>query len=51
MYASARTVTQGSGGNRSGDCRGICENHFFRADVLHSFLSVYSIYPTPYWLN
>ncbi|WP_143187386.1 hypothetical protein [Xenorhabdus eapokensis] len=57
VYASARTATQGSGGNRG--CRNgcsngysrVCKNHFFRADVVHSFLSVFLIRLTPYWLN
>ncbi|PHM23634.1 hypothetical protein BDE27_0420 [Xenorhabdus ehlersii] len=53
VYTSARTVTHGSGGNRgcSNGYSGVCKNHFFRADVVHSFLSVFLIRLTPYWLN
>ncbi|MBC8950655.1 hypothetical protein Xets_03434 [Xenorhabdus sp. TS4] len=53
VYTSARTATHGSGGNRgcSNGYSGVCKNHFFRADVVHSFLSVFLIRLTPYWLN
>ncbi|KLU16990.1 hypothetical protein AFK69_10620 [Xenorhabdus sp. GDc328] len=44
VYASARTATHGSGGNRGCSNDGynhVCKNPFFRADGVHRFLSVF----------